>query len=61
VVMKGASIVLLINDKVVESIIDSGYTSGQIALFAENGRTSSGVSAIFNSIAVYPAPGKLPG
>jgi hypothetical protein len=61
VVMKGASIVLLINGKVVESIIDSGYTSGQIALFAENGRTSSGVSAIFNSIAVYPAPGKLPG
>ena len=61
VVMKGSSIVLLINDKVVDSITDSNYTSGQIALFAENGRTSSGVNAVFNNIAVYPAPDKLPG
>jgi hypothetical protein len=59
--MKGSSIVLLINDKVVDSITDSNYTSGQIALFAENGRTSSGVNAVFNNIAVYPAPDKLPG
>src|SRR6266567_3270846 len=31
------------------------------ALFAKNGRTSSGVNAVFNNIAVYPAPVKLPG
>jgi Domain of Unknown Function (DUF1080) len=60
VVMKGPSLVLLINDKVVNSISDSTYTSGQIALFAENGRTSNGINATFNSVAVYSAPDKLP-
>lgn len=60
VIMKGSSIVLLINDKAVNSITDSTYTSGQIALFAENGRTSNGVNATFDSVAVYPAPAQLP-
>ena len=59
VVVKGSSIVLLINDKVVNSITDNSYASGQIALFAENGQTSNGVNATFNSVAIYPAPNQL--
>ncbi|GAC1347364.1 MAG: hypothetical protein NVSMB27_12610 [Ktedonobacteraceae bacterium] len=62
VVAKGPKIVVLINDKVVSSISDSGgYTSGTIELFVENGKSSSGAQASFSSVAVYPAPNQLPG
>ena len=58
--MKGPKIVVLINDKVVDSVTDTTYTSGQIALFAENGKTSNGVNATFSGVMVYPAPERLP-
>ena len=60
VVMKGPTLVLLLNDTVVKTITDSDYTRGQIALFAENGTTSSGVKASFSTVAVYHAPSQLP-
>jgi hypothetical protein len=60
VMMKGPQLVLLINGKVVNSVIDSDYTSGQIALFVQDSMTSSGVEAAFSSVAVYPAPDQLP-
>jgi Domain of Unknown Function (DUF1080) len=60
VVMKGSTLVLLINDTPVKTITDSDYTSGQIALFVEHATTSNGVKASFSSVAVYPAPDQLP-
>jgi hypothetical protein len=61
IVAKGSNLVVLINDKVVSSISDSGgYASGTIALFVENGKTSNGAQASFSSVAVYPAPTQLP-
>jgi hypothetical protein len=61
VMMKGSKMVLLMNDKVINSVSDSGYASGQIALFAENGNTSNGINVTFTSVVVYPAPNQLPG
>ncbi len=61
VLMKGSKIVVLINDKVVNSISDNTYTEGQLALFVENGKSSDGVKAIFSSVTVYPAPAQLSG
>ncbi|GAC1384695.1 MAG: hypothetical protein NVSMB33_13260 [Ktedonobacteraceae bacterium] len=60
VIMKGPKIEVLVNNKVLNSISDSAYTSGQIALFAENGKSSNGVKAAFSSMAIYPAPDQLP-
>ncbi len=60
VVMKGGHLVLSINGKVVESISDSDYSSGQIAVYATQGNTSDGVKASFTNVSVYPAPDQLP-
>lgn len=57
---KGPIIVLLINGKVVNTVTDTDYTKGQIALFVQNSETSSEVDASFSSISVYPAPDQLP-
>jgi hypothetical protein len=51
---------VLINNKLMNAIADSGYSGGQIALFAENGSSSSGINATFSSVVVYPAPEHLP-
>ncbi len=58
VIMKGAQIIVQINNTQVASVTDTNhaYLHGQIALFAENGMTSDGVKASFNEIIVYPAP-----
>jgi hypothetical protein len=61
VIMKGPKIVILINDAVVNSISDSAYMRGQLALFVENGKSSDGVKATFNDVIVYSAPAQLPG
>jgi hypothetical protein len=58
--MKGSILVLLINGTVTSTVIDTDYTSGQIALFVQNSGTSSGVEASFSSVVVYPAPDQLP-
>ncbi len=60
VMMKGSSLVLQINGATVESITDTDYTHGQIALFVENGATSDGVTATFSHIEVNPAPDQVP-
>jgi hypothetical protein len=60
ILMKGPTLVLMINDRFVQSVTDPDYTHGQIALFVENGPTSNGVEALITSIAVYPAPDELP-
>ncbi len=61
VMMKGSQLVLEVNGKVVNSVTDSTYTSGQIALFVQNSAASGGVEASFKSVTVYPAPEHLPG
>ncbi len=60
IIMKGPKLVLIINGSVVNSVLDTDYTSGQIALFVQNSETSSGVKASFSSVGVYPVPDKLP-
>lgn len=60
VILKGSTIVLLINGTFITSITDTSYTKGQIALFVQNGDTSSGATASFSSIEVDPAPAQLP-
>jgi hypothetical protein len=61
VIMKGPDLTLLINNTIVNSLVDTDYTRGQIALFVNNGETSDGVTAIFSSIVVYPVPDQVPG
>jgi len=56
VIMAGVTMFLFINGKFTNAIIDEDYTSGQISLFVTNGATSSGVTAVFSSIAINPAP-----
>jgi hypothetical protein len=60
VAMKGSMLVLQINGSVINSVVDTDYTTGQLALFVQNSNSSSGVEASFSSVAVYPAPQKLP-
>ncbi len=60
VIMKGPTLVLIMNGTVVNSVTDTDYTHGQIALFVDHGSTSEGVSAVFSDIAIYPAPYQLP-
>jgi len=60
VVMKGNTLVLLINGSVVKTVTDSDYATGQIALYVIHGNTSSAVKASFSSVAVYPPPFQLP-
>jgi len=60
VIMKGSNIVLLINNTVVKLVQDRDFTSGRIMLFVANGTSSSGVTASFDTIAVYTAPEHLP-
>lgn len=56
VIMKGSLIVLQVNGKIVDTVVDSSYTKGQIALFVDNGATSQGVIAVFSSIEIAPIP-----
>jgi hypothetical protein len=60
VIMKGSDLTLLINNTMVNSLVDTDYTRGQIALFVNNSAVSHGVTAIFSSIVVYPVPDQLP-
>lgn len=60
VIMKGNQIVLLLNNKVVKSVTDSSFIGGPVALFIENGNSSDGVIATFDSVAIYPPPNQLP-
>src|SRR6266699_319213 len=60
VMMKGPELVLMVNGTIVNSITDSDYTNGQIALFVHNSETSSEVEASFSSVIVYPVPDQVP-
>jgi hypothetical protein len=60
VIMKEATLMLIINGIVVKSISDPDYTQGQTALFVQHGENSKGVLAVFHSIELYPAPDELP-
>lgn len=61
VMMKGSTMVLLINGKVVKEVTDTDYTHGQAALFIDHGGTSQVVTATFSSIAIATAPDTLQG
>ncbi len=60
IIMKGPTMILFINDKLVNVIIDEDYTRGQIALFVAHGITSQDVTALFSSIEIDPAPDQFP-
>lgn len=60
VVMKGPTLELIMNGTIVNTVTDTDYTHGQIALFVEHGSTSEGVSAVFSNIEIDPAPYQLP-
>lgn len=60
ITMNGAVLTLQINGVLVNTVIDDDYTRGQIALFVANGTTSSGVTALFSSISVYPTGSRAP-
>ncbi len=59
VIMQGTQLVLELNGKIVSSVSDPDYSSGQIALFVQNSVTSGGVEAFFQSVAVYPVAAPL--
>lgn len=60
VIMKGSETMLILNGVVVQTITDTDYTGGQIAIFVENGSTSIGASADINSVILYSPPEQLP-
>jgi hypothetical protein len=60
VIMKGPTLVLLLNGTIVASVDDPDLKHGQIALFVQHGRTSAGVRALFHRLEVFKAPQQLP-
>ena len=52
--MKGPVVTMQINGESIPPFTDRGYTHGQIALFVANGQTSSGVTASFHNLVIYP-------
>jgi len=60
VTMKGSQLMLYINNAEVSSITDSDYTTGQIALFAHTGMTSSGDTVSFSRVEVDHTPDQVP-
>lgn len=60
-IMKGSQLTLILNGTVVQTLTDTDYKQGQIALFVSHGPASAGVSAVFNSIEIDHAPDQLPG
>lgn len=56
VTMQGPQMTIRINGTFVNSIFDTSYASGQIALFVQNSAASSEVKAAFSSITVNALP-----
>lgn len=61
VAMQGPKMVVIINGKVLTTLSDNAYASGEIALFVENGKSSNGVQASFSNVIVNPVSNRLPG
>jgi hypothetical protein len=60
VTMNGDETMLILNGVIVQTITDTDYTGGQIAIFVDNGSTSNGASASISSVILYSAPEQLP-
>ncbi|GCE49679.1 uncharacterized protein DUF1080 [Thermosporothrix hazakensis] len=56
VTMQGSTLQLFINGQHVQTVEDSEYQQGQIALFVRNGFSSGGAQALFQQVEVYPLP-----
>ncbi len=54
--MNGSTLTLSINGKVASQVVDTEYTTGQIALFVSNDPASTGVVGLFSSISILPVP-----
>ncbi len=61
VIMKGPYVMVQINGTTIKTLVDSDYTRGQIALFVNNGPSSDGAIAAFNSVIITGEPDQLPG
>ncbi len=60
VIMKGSTMVVVMNNTVVKTVTDTSFSGGSIDLFLANGETSRAAIATFDNIAIYPAPTNLP-
>ncbi len=58
--MQGPVIAVQMNGRPLSSLTNMSYTHGQIALFVSNGQTSSGITAKFHNLIIYPLPDKVP-
>ncbi len=58
--MQGPVMVVQVNGRTLSSLTDISYTHGQIALFVSNGQTSSGITAKFHNLTIYPLPATFP-
>nr|BBH96081.1 hypothetical protein KTA_42800 [Thermogemmatispora argillosa] len=57
IVAKGSTMTLSVNGQTLNSITDSSYKSGSIALYVSNlPDTPKGVIVAFSNLAIYPAP-----
>lgn len=56
VTIKGSNITLAMNGQTIKTVIDNNnrFTSGASYLFSANGKTSTGVTATFSNVTVYP-------
>jgi hypothetical protein len=60
VIMKGPTMVVLMNNVVVKTLTDTSFNNGSLSLYLGNGETSRAAVVAFNDIAIYPAPTNLP-
>lgn len=60
ITMQDSTITLAINGQPINALIDPTYQQGQVALFVNNGTTSSGVTASFSQISIYGLPATPP-
>ena len=60
VIMKGSTMVVMMNNVVVKTLTDTSFSNGSLSFYLGNGETSRAAVATFNNIALYPAPAELP-
>lgn len=60
VIMKGPTMVVMMNNVVVKTLADTSFSNGSLSLYLGNGETSRVAIATFSNIALYPAPAELP-
>jgi len=60
VIMKGSTMVVMMNNVVVKTLTDTSFSNGSLSLYLGNGETSRAATATFSNIALYSAPAEVP-